>query len=162
MGWRAINKQGELLLEERDGRPMVQGEQGNLLVIAQEDYLHSIAIDLVNGKILFEYEELSVDPETKEINIKNPKQILTICDETNRVFDLFHTTETKPDAKGDVFRTYSPVEWRPIWFTRNTFSAAGTVIVKVIGAQATLPKEFGGHNVKKLVSLFPDNTIGID
>lgn len=162
MGWLAVNRSGIMLREDVDGRPMEQGEQGNLLVIAQEDYLHSVAIDLVNGKILLGYEELSVDPETKEINIKNPKYVLSICDETNRVHDLFHTEETKPDAEGNILRTYKPIEWRPIWFTRNTFSPIGMIIVKVIGAQATLPKEFGGHNIKKLVSFFPDNTLGID
>ncbi len=144
MGWRAINKQGEFLLEEKDGRPMKQGEEGNLLVIAQEDYLHSVAIDLISGRILFGYEELSVD-ENKQINIKNPKYVISICDETNRVSDLFNTSETKPDADGNVIRTYTPIEWRPIWFTRNTLTGMGTIIVKVIGAQATLPKEFGGR-----------------
>ena len=140
---------------------MEQGEQGNLLVIAQEDYLHSVAVDLVNGKILLGYEELSVT-EDGQVNIKNPKYIISICDETNRVHDLFHTKETKPDAEGNVYRTYTPIEWRPIWFTRNTLSPLGLISVKVVGAQTTLPKEFGGKNVKKLVSIFPDNTIGID
>lgn len=139
---------------------MEQGEQGNLLVIAQEDYLHSVAIDLINGKIYFGYEELSV--VDGEINIKNPKYEIVICDETNRVYDLFHTDATKPDADGNIFRTYRPIEWRPIWFTRTTQTPITTTIVKVIGAQATLPPEFGGKNVKKLVTLFPDNTIGID
>jgi hypothetical protein len=162
MGWRAINKQGELLLEEKHGRPMEQGEQGNLLLIAQEDYLQSVAVDLVNGNILFGYEELSVDEETKKINIKNPKYVLSICDETNRVHDLFWTDTTEPDAEGNVINTYRPIEWRPIWFTRNTFSPIGMIAVKVIGAQATLPREFGGKNVKKLISLFPDGGIGID
>ena len=139
---------------------MEQGEKGNLLVIAQEDYLHSVAIDLANGKILLGYEELSV--ENGEINIKNPKYTIAICDETNRIHDLFRTETTNPDADGNVINTYYPIEWRPIWFTRNTLIAEGLISVKVIGAQATLPPEFGGKNVKKLVSLFPDNTIGID
>lgn len=141
---------------------MEQGEKGNLAIIAQEDYLHSVAVDLIAGRIIFGYEELSVDPETKEINIKNPKYVMSICDETNRVHDLFWTDESKPDKKGDVFREYRPIEWRPIWFSRTTMSAVGTIVVKVIGAQTTLPPEFGGKNVKKLISLFPDNTIGID
>lgn len=162
MGWRAIDVDGNLILEEREGRPMKAGEEGKLLVIAQEDYLHSVAIDLVNGKILLGYEELSVDEETKEINIKNPKYVISICDETNRVHDLFFTKSTKPDADGNVFNTYTPISWRPIWFTRNTLTGQGLISVKVIGAQATLPPEFGGKNVKKLVSIFPDNTIGID
>lgn len=161
MGWIAINKQGETLHEATSGRPVQAGEEGELLVIAQEDYLHSVAVDLVNGIIHMDYEELRIDPEIG-IVIKNPKTVFHICDETNRVGDLFNTESSKPDDEGYYTNTYTRIQWRPIWFSRTTMAPAGTFVIKCIGAQATLPKEFGGKNVKKVISLFPDNTIGID
>lgn len=160
MGWIAINKQGKTLYEDVDGRPMEEGERGNLLVIAQEDYHRRVAIDLVDGVIHIDYEALELDQGT--INIKNPKVSLFICDETNIGRDLMHTHSTKPDSEGNFFNTYSSLVWRPIWFTRNTFGAAGTFVVKVIGAQTTLPEEFGSKNIKKMISFFVDGTIGID
>lgn len=172
MGWRALYHNGVELREETHGRPVQDGEEGKLLVIAQEDYGHTVAIDLQNGVIALDYESLGVQNGTIELN--NPKMLLWICDETNIGGEIFHMT-TKWDYKRDENRrkvldpdagkfikeginTFTPLLWRPIWFTRNT----NGIPTKVIGAQTTLPEVHGGKNLKKMVNLFVDGRIGID
>lgn len=172
MGWRAITKEGEELREETHGRPVQAGEEGKLLVIAQEDYLHSIAVDLVNGVIAIDYDGLQVQNGTVEIS--NPKVFLHICDETNLVGEFRHLERKFEFARDEdgkkvlhegkfvkVRTDYlTPLTWRPIWFSRNISTIPAPI--KCIGAQVTLPKEQGGHNVKKLISIFPDGRLGID
>ena len=46
MGWLSINKCGEWLSEETDGRPVAAGEEGSLAVIAQEDFGHKVALSV--------------------------------------------------------------------------------------------------------------------
>jgi hypothetical protein len=175
MGWRAITKAGEILLEETHGRPVADGQKGKLAVIAQEDYGHSVAVDLLNGIIAIDYEHLAVQNGTVELT--NPKTFLWICHDTVVAGELQHITPTlEPfmeeqedgtkvqridnETKELVFtRTdvTKPIMWRPIWFTRWI----NFIPTKIIGAQATLPKAYGGKNVKKMVMLFPDGRIGI-
>jgi hypothetical protein len=171
MGWRAITKQFEELREEEHGRPVQAGEEGNLLIIAQEDYGRTVAVDLVNGVIAIDYDHLGIQNET--IELANDKFRFHICDETNIVGDLFNLDQRLeylrdednrrilgPDGRYQRVRTdyVIPLVWRPIWFTRWTNGD----LTKVIGAQTTLPKEHTGKNVKKLVSIFSDGRIGID
>ncbi len=160
MGWIAVNNKGETLYEDRDGRPMEAGEKGELVVIAQEDYHRRIAVDLLNGIIHLDYDELEVAEDG--VAIKGAKATFRICDETNIVGDLFETVSSEPDEQGNFTNSYKKLVWRPIWFTRHTLGATAMAPIKCIGAQTTLPKEFGGKNIKKLVSIFSDTTIGID
>ena len=183
MGWLAITKTGDLYREgdpnpERGGRPVQKGEEGELAVIAQEDYGHNIAVDLYNGIIAIDYESLAVQNGT--IELSGQKMMLWICDETNIVGELAHyRAEFVPyidEEKGkpvyqkdaDGHNDYSkpilvrndiltPLTWRPIWFTRFT----NGIPTKVIGAQTTLPEDYGGKNVKKYVCLFADGRIGV-
>jgi len=155
MGWKALHKDGTIIEEGTAGRPVAAGEEGQLAMIAQEDYGHSIAVDLINGAILFEYTQFSVQNGTVEIN---PQYRIAICDETNIVGDLFDIEKSEPNEEGWFSQTIVPIIWRPIWFTRVT----NEYQTKVIGAQTTLPAVYGGKNVKKLVSLFDDGRIGID
>lgn len=155
MGWIAVTKTGEVLQENVHGRPVQDGEDGKLLIIAQEDYGHKIAVDLVRGLLLIDYDELKIDGLI--VNVENPKAILAMCDDTNRLHDIHHMLSSDPDPDGWVQRTYVPLTWRPIWFTRWTNGDA----TKCIGAQTTMPTEFGGHNVKKMISLFSDGVVGI-
>lgn len=171
MGWRAITKDGEELREETHGRPVQAGEEGNLLVIAQEDFGHSIAVDLSNGVIAIDYESLSVQNGT--IELANDKFRFWICEETNIIGEFSELEQRLEYLRDDDGRKIlgedgryqrvrtdilHPLVWRPIWFTRWT----NGVPTKVIGAQITLPKQQGGKNVKKIVSLFADGRIGID
>lgn len=153
--WKALYKDGTLLEEGEVGRPVQAGEEGLLAMVAQEDYGHNIAIDLVNGVILFDYTQFGMQNGTVEIN---PKYAISICEETNIVGELFGIKKGEPDKDGWFSQEIEPIIWRPIWFTRYT----NGVPTKVIGAQATLPEEYGGRNVKKLVSLFEDGRVGID
>jgi hypothetical protein len=156
MGWIAVQKSGEILREGEHGRPVQAGEEGNLLFIFQEDAGQKIAVDLINGVIIIGYDDWYLNNGSVELS--NPVTVMHICDETNIVGYLFHTESTEPDEKGDYANTYIPLTWRPIWFTRST---AGQP-TKVIGAQTTLPKEYGGRNVKKMVSIFEWGALGID
>lgn len=172
MGWIAITKGFEILREETHGRPVQAGEEGNLLVIAQEDFGHRVAIDLVNGIVFVDYDDLSVQNGT--VGIANDKMRFVICEETNIVGELAHVEQRldwhrdesgkkvlDPETgrflqvRSDIL---TPLTWRPIWFTRWTNGQP----TKVIGAQTTLPKEYGGRNVKKMISLFGDGRLGID
>lgn len=155
MGWISISKTGEVLREETHGRPVAAGEEGSLAVIAQEDFGHKVAIDLHNGIIALDYETLGWQNGTPEIS--GVKSFLYICDDTNIGADLFHLNRSEPDAQGWYSDNPTPLTWRPIWFTRTT---AG-VPAKIIGAQTTLPPEFGSHNVKTQIILFSDGRVGI-
>lgn len=187
MGWRAITREGEELTEEKHGRPVAAGDEGKLLVIAQEDFGHNVAVDLTSGIIFIDYESLSIQNGTLEL--VNDKFRFWICEETNIVGEMFHLAQEivyardenrrrvihKCDEDNEYFRSHAscddkgrfiqvrndlltPLLWRPIWFTRWT----NGVPVKVIGAQTTLPEMQGGKNVKKMVSIFSDGRIGID
>lgn len=97
------------------------------------------------------------------MQLYNPKIVMYICDETTIVGELLHQEQSSMDSYGNavegyVYQTYIPLTWRPIWFTRVT----NGVPTKVIGAQTTLPKEFGGKNVKKMISIFDNGALGID
>lgn len=170
MGWRAVTKDGEELREETHGRPVQAGEEGNLLVIAQEDFGHNIAIDLIHGVIALDYNSMSVQNGT--IELTDTKNFIHICDETSIVGELFHLEQEFVDYRDESGRKVirdgeyvkvrndllTPLTWRPIWFTRYT----NGIPTKVIGAQTTLPKEYGGKNVKKMISIFADGRLGID
>lgn len=172
MGWRAITKDGEELYEATHARPVQAGEEGNLLVIAQEDYLHSVAVDLINGIVIIDYDSLGV--QNGDIEISGGKLRFLICDETNIVGEFKHLEQKIEDLRDEDGRRVlhdgryvkvrtdilHPLVWRPIWFSRHI--SALPAPVKVIGAQVTLPKDQGGKNVKKMISLFPDGQIGID
>ena len=178
MGWKSISKTGEIRYEghenpELGGRPVQQGEEGNLVCIIQEDYGHTIVVDLIGGAI-------GIDPETYEFQngrfyIHNAKTLLFLADETSIVGEMAHVEQKfdlKRDKKGRKIhdengklvevRTdiLTPLVMRPIWFTRHINSAMST-IVKVIGLQTTLPEIQGGQNVKLMLSLYPDGRIGI-
>jgi hypothetical protein len=157
---------------ERGGRPVAKGEEGSLAIIAQEDFGHKVAVDLFNGVIAIDYDDLNV-AEDGRIGLENPKATLWICDETNIAGDLFYLEQEfipYEDEKGRRFVNndgsqvtvrndiLTPLIWRPIWFTRITSG----VPAKVIGAQTTLPPEFGGKNVKKMITLYHDGRLGID
>lgn len=177
MGWKAITKDGEVYQEgdpnpARGGRPVAKGEEGSLAVIAQEDFGHNIAVDLYYGVIAIDYDSLGMQNGT--IELSNPRVMLWICEETTIVGELANMkTEYIPyeDDKGRRYidpsskeliqvrnDTIIPLVWRPIWFTRVT----NGIPTKVIGAQTTLPIEYGGRNVKKMVSIFADGRLGID
>lgn len=155
MGWISISKDGEILQEGEVGRPVEQGEEGKLAVIAQEDFGHKVAIDLNNALIAIDYDTLGVQNGTIELT-GNPT-FLYICDDTNIGGDLFGITTTEPDENGWFNNIINPIIWRPIWFTRVTMG----VPTKVIGAQATMPPEYGGHNVQVQIMLFSDGRLGI-
>lgn len=156
MGWIAYYPDGSRLSEDRDGRPVQDGNDGKLAVIIQEDYNHKVAVDLVNGVVVIDYE--SMDYQNGGFYFIGPKFGFYVCDETNIVGELFNVRATEPDAEGWYQNIIEPIEWRPIWFTRMTLG----VPTKVIGLQATLPEGYGGKNVKKLISLFEDGRMGID
>jgi len=173
VGWISINKRFEILREDEGvGRPVDAGNEGDLLIIAQEDFGHRVAIDLVNGVVFIDYERLGVQNGT--IEVENDRFRFSVCEETNIVGELAHV-EQRLDwfrdeggrrrldtATGKYVKVRSdiltPLSWRPIWFTRWTNGQP----TKVIGLQTTLPKENGGKNVKKLISLFEDGRVGID
>jgi hypothetical protein len=154
--WIAITKQDQVLSEELHGRPVQAGEEGNLKFILQEDFGQKVAVDLIHGVIIIGYDDWGIQNGTVEI--RNPRTVFYICDETNIAAELFHIESSDPDKDGNYTNTFTVPIWRPIWFTRVT---AG-VPTKVIGAQTTLPIEFGGKNIKKLVSIFADGRLGVD
>ena len=178
MGWRAIYKDGSFRNEDdtnedgsqKWGRPVEDGDKGNLLAVAQEDFGHKVAVDLTNGRIAIDYSDITV--QNGDLEIHDPIFMYWICDETNIVGDLKHVDTTFPyhrdeDGKrllheGKFVKvrvdTFRDLEWRPIWFTRITDG----VPTKCIGAQTTQPKEMGNKNAKTLVSIFIDGRIGID
>lgn len=165
MGWIAITKENKILREEDGitednpggGRPVDLGNENKLLVIAAKEYGHSVAIDLVNGVIALDFEDLGVQNGTIELH--NAKAIFTICEETNIVGEFKHRKTTRPKKNGDYLITYEDMVFRPIWFTRHISALPAPIIV--IGAQTTTPSEQGKRNIKKIVSLYPDGRIGI-
>jgi hypothetical protein len=157
MGWIAITKDYQVLREGEHGRPVEAGNEGNLLFIMQEDFGHRVAVDLVNGAIIVEYNDWIV--ENNDIQIINPGFVFRICDETSIVGEIKDVVKlSEPDADGWYTQEFIDLEWRPIWFTRVTNGDP----TKVIGAQTTLPEQYGGKNVKKMVSLFSTGVVGID
>ncbi len=178
MGWRSIAKDGEIRYEghenpELGGRPVAQGEEGNLLFIEQEDYGHRVGIDLRVAVILIDY-DAPATMQNGTLEITNPKTVLYMTDETSIVGEMANR-ETKRvlkrDEKGRKMRdednklieieeyTFHPLTFRPIWFSRHISTLPAPV--KVIGVQVTLPESQGGKNVQKMVSLYPDGRIGI-
>ena len=165
MGWLAITRESKILREEDGitednpggGRPVELGNNGGLLVCATEGYGHKVAVDLVNGIVAIDYENLGVQNGTIELH--EPKLLFTICEESNIIGEYKHRKTTRPDKLGNYLITYEPVIFRPIWVTRHISTLPGPVYL--IGAQATTPKEQGKRNIKKIVSLFPDGRIGI-
>lgn len=172
MGWKSLDKQGNWLSEDEHGRPVQAGEEGNLVMITQEDYGHLIVVNLINGII-------NIDPkgyptiQNGTIEIDGGAQ-LWLCEDTSIVGDmahLSHTYELKRDEKGRKMRDekgnlieirtdhLTPLTFRPIWFTRHY--AALPAPVKIIGVQVTLPELQGGANYKRMVMLFPDGRLGI-
>lgn len=174
MGWIAVTKENELLREEDNiGRPMELGNNGGLKCIAQEDFGHSVAVDLINGVIAIDYDSpLTIQNDTVEL--ANVKTFLWIADDVNIVGEYRHLSQQFFFAKNDKGTRYlrdgegkkirlrndvlTPLTWRPIWFTRWT----NGIPVKIIGAQTTTPEMQGATNVKKMVSLYPDGRLGID
>jgi hypothetical protein len=156
MGWTAIKKSGEVLREETHGRPVQEGEEGQLKFIFQEDFGNKVGIDLINGVIIFGYDSWGFQGD--DVEIYGPRTIIVICDETTIVGEIGDIEQTEPDENGTVINTFIPLIWRPIWFTRYI----GGEPTKVVGAQTTLPQMYGGRNVKKLVSIFNNGKLGID
>lgn len=175
MGWRALAKDGTIYSEEKDGRPVQLGEKGQLAVISQDDFGHSVAIDLLNGIVAIDYTNLGIQNGTVEI--ENPRMIFWIAHETYIVGEL-HGIKSRldpfmePDETGELKQridettkelvftrtdTIIPLKWRPIWFTRWI----NGVPTKIIGAQTTLPADYGRKNVKKMIILYPDGRLGI-
>jgi len=178
MGWRSIAKTGEIRYEGHEnpdlgGRPVQQGEEGNLLFIEQEDYGHRIGIDLTLGVILIDYDQpITIQNGTLEIG--EAKAVIWMTDDTSIVgemADIEVTRVLKLDEKGRKIhddkgklveiehRKYIPLVFRPIWFSRHISTLPAPV--KVIGLQTTLPEFQGGKNVQKMVMLYPDGRIGI-
>ena len=171
MGWVAINRQGEYLKEDDGiGRPVEAGNNGELLIVAQEDFGHKVAVDLLDGVVILGYD--SLEYQNGSVSIVNPKTILAICEESNIVGEYKHLTQELVDWRDEDGRKvltedgrYAKVRndiltnltWRPIWFTRVTNGAPA----KVIGAQTTTPEMQGGRNIKCFVTLFSDGRIGI-
>lgn len=178
MGWRSISKTGEIRYEdhpdpELGGRPVAQGEEGNLLFIEQEDYGHRVGIDLRVGVILIDYPE-PAGFQNGTLEVSDWKLMLWMADDTSIVGEMGNM-ESKYDLKLDEAGrkihdengklvqirtdTIIPLTFRPIWFSRHISTLPAPV--KVIGAQVTLPESQGGHNNKKMVMLYPDGRIGI-
>lgn len=172
MGWISVDRNGEVLSEDKHGRPVQVGEEGGLLAIIQEDYGHRVGIDLLAGVIV-------IDPESWEyqngrIYWHDSKMAIWVCDDTNIVGEMAHVESSfdlKRDEKGRKMRdengklievktdTLIPLTFRPIWFTRHISTLPAPI--KVIGLQATLPESQGGANYKKMVMLYFDGRIGI-
>lgn len=179
MGWRSISKTGEIRYEghenpELGGRPVAQGEEGNLLFIEQEDYGHRVGIDLTVGVILIDYDE-PTGYQNGSLEIHGvPRATLWMADDSSIVGEMYHvesTYELKRDEKGRKIHDdkgklvetktdhLTPLTFRPIWFSRHISTLPEPI--KVIGLQATLPDLQGGKNVQKMVMLYPDGRIGI-
>lgn len=170
MGWTAIARSGEVFSEDKHGRPVAEGKKGNLAAIIQEDFGHSVLVDLINGIIAIDFDHFTVENGT--LSVDTPKMHFYICTDTIRAGELSHlTSQLDPVMDDEIQRideatqqpvftrtdTVTPLIWRPIWFTRWI----NFIPTKVIGAQTTLPKVYGGKNVKKMVMLFADGQIGI-
>lgn len=163
-GWFAITKDFKILRESEGitkdnpggGRPVALGNEDGLRVCGASAYGHTVAIDLINGVIALDFDNLGIQNETIEIN---PKVAFSICEETNVVGEFKHRKTTKPKKNGDYLITYEDMIFRPIWFNRIISTLPGPVVV--IGAQTTTPREQGKRNIKKIISLFPDGRIGI-
>lgn len=155
MGWTSLSRTGEILVEGTHGRPVAAGEEGSLRAIFQEDYGHKVAIDLIGGVIIIDYESWELQNDT--LGFANPQTVLYICDDTLIGADLFNVRRYRPNKEGWYKNKVTPIVWRPIWFSR----VINGEYTKVIGAQTTTPKVHGKHNVKKMVMLFPDGRIGI-
>lgn len=160
MGWTAYHKDGTITNEAEHGRPVQDGEEGNLRFIQQEDYGHKVGIDLIGGVIVLDYDGL--DLQGGSIAIANPRAVLYVCDETVIAGELLKVRKTKPNKEGWYQNIETPLKWRPIWFTRNISGVGGHIAVKVVGLQTTLGAPYKRKNVKKMISLFPDGRIGID
>jgi len=157
MGWTSYAKDGTILSEGANhGRPVKEGEEGNLAFIEQDDYGHRVGVDLHNGVILIDYD--SIDFQPGGFSVENVKTVLYICDETVIAGELTKVRKTKPDKDGWFDHIQTPYIWRPIWFSRVLSTG---VTIKCIGAQTTLTAPYKRRNVKKMVSLFPDGRIGI-
>ena len=159
MGWIAYHKDGTITREGTEGRPVQAGEEGQLRMIIQEDYGHKVAVDLINGVIIIDYGE--IDAQGGNIAVSNPNTVLYVCDETTVVGNLTKVRKTRPNKEGNFEYKHSPFEWRPIWFSR-VFGYDSQSAVKVIGLQTTLGSPYKRRNVKKMVSIFPDGSLGID
>jgi len=160
MGWIAFHEDGTVLQEgSNDGRPVAAGEEGKLKFIIQEDYGHTVGIDLRNGVILIDFD--GIDTQGGEIAVANPKTILYIADETSIVGELTKVKKTRPNKEGNFDYKHEPFKWRPIWFSR-VFGYASETPIKVVGLQTTLGAPYKRKNVKKMVSLLPDGRIAID
>lgn len=158
MGWTSYHKDGTILTEDGStGRPVAEGEEGNLRFIQQEDYGHKIGVDLLSGVILIDYN--AIDLQNNGLAVDSPKSILYVCDETVIAGELFKIHRTRPNKEGWFQNKQIPLVWRPIWFTRII---NGVIPVKVIGLQTTLGTPYKRKNIKKMISLFPDGRIGID
>ena len=173
--WFTITRKGDLIKEYNDdgtpnGRPVDAGNNGELLVVGEEDFGHKVAVDLENGVIIVDFDSIGIQNGTLEI--AGPRSIFHICDETNVIGEFRHIKQEfvpfkengkyvrdenkrKVMVRNDIL---TPLAWRPIWFTRYTNGNP----TKVIGAQVTMPETQGGHNKKKLVSIFSDGRLGID
>lgn len=191
MGWRAIYKDLRFVKEE-DGipRPVKDGQEDQLCVIAEESYGHSVAVDLVNGIIAVDYDHLAVQNGTIEVTAK---ALLWICEETNLVAEFsdlkqelepwYRCPEDDDPGSSNKDETCAngharqavlhedgtPVHVRTdiliplVW--RPIWFIRHTLPggdCKVIGAQVTLPESQGSRNIKKLVTIFEDGRIGID
>lgn len=160
MGWIAVNKDKEILREFQEdgsqlyGRPVEDGESGHLTMIGQQDYGHNIYVDLIQGVIIIDPKNMSID-ENGMMSIEEASTILWVCEETNIIGEFFNAITSEPDEEGNFTIGYEPLVWRPIWFSRHTSGVPAPT--KVIGAQTT----WEGRNIKKVVSLFPDGRIGI-
>lgn len=94
MGWIAVYKNGKIDREEDPGvgRPVQAGDNGELLCIAQEDYGHKVAVNLISGLIVIDYETLGVQNETLELT--GVRTVLAICEgDTNIVAEYQHMEE---------------------------------------------------------------------
>lgn len=169
MGWFAVTKDKVYVREDEgldawrekvpglEGRPVDLGNNGGLLIAGEEEYGHKVAVDLVKGIIVIDFD--SLDIQGGNIAVDNPRAILYMCEETNILGEFQHRKTTKPDKQGNYLITYDPMIFRPIWFRRHISTLPGPVVV--MGAQTTTPSDQGKRNVKKMVSLFPDGRVGI-
>lgn len=172
MGWKAFYKSGKVENEDDPGvgRPVQAGEDGELLCIAQEDFGHKVAVDLINGSVCLGYDTIGVQNGTIELN--NPKVIFYIADETSIVGEFKNLRQDfvpwrdeqgrkvlGNDGKYTTVRNdiLTDLVFRPIWFTR----VIGGVPTKIIGAQTTTPEMQGSKNIKCLISIYADGRLGI-
>jgi hypothetical protein len=124
----------------------------------QEDFGRKVGIDLLNGVIIIDYDDWGFNPNDGSVELYNPKTVFHICDETNILTGMFDIIPSETDNKGNYTNDLVPLLWRPIWFTRIT----NGIPTKVIGAQTTLPSNYGSKNIKKMISIFDSGALGID